>query len=221
MVNSVEHCLMFGRQGRVEVGGTVQSAGETEFWMLNRSDADQIFDEDIVSNDVSDNKITSVIETPSYTFGVPGGAKKLESADLWVDNVTGGAVNFSMYFHPDQYPAWVSWQDWEVNANYKDCASDDSNTTCIDPTTYLPQYRPRMRVGAPSETVIEASGLPYNYGYEFAARIKWTGKARIKMLRLNARNVPEEPYADVASNDSTAKSIAVVCDNGEHNIPEI
>jgi len=221
MVNSVENCLLFGRQGRVSVSGTVQDAGDTELWMLSRSDSDRIFDEDIVSSTVSDNKIVSILETPSYKFGVQGGAKKLESADLWVDNVTGGQVTFNMDFHPDQYPVWVSWQDWNVNANYKDCATDDSNTTCIDPTTYLAQYRPRMRVGAPSEDIIEASGLPYNYGFEFAARIKWTGRARLKMLRLNARNVAEEPYADIDSIDSTAKSLVAVCEDGELNIPEV
>jgi hypothetical protein len=78
-----------------------------------------------------------------------------------------------------------------------------------------------MRVGAPSEDIIEASGLPYNYGFEFAARIKWTGRARLKMLRLNARNVAEEPYADIDSIDSTAKSLVAVCEDGELNIPEV
>ena len=221
MVNSVESCFLFGRQGSVTVGGTVQATGEIELWTLASSNDDKIFDEDLVDDVVVDNKITSVLETPSYNFGVPGGAKRLESADLWVDNVTGGSVSFSMQFHPDQYPVWVTWQDWSVNANYKDCADDDSNVTCIEPTTYLPQYRPRMRVGAPSEDIIEASGLPYNYGFEFAARIKWTGKARLKMLRLNARNVPEEPYADIDSIDSTAKSLVATCEDGELNVPEV
>jgi len=221
MVNSVESCFLFGRQGRVTVDDTGVPAGEIELWMLASSNADKIFDEDLVSGDVVDNKITSVLETPSYSFGVPGGAKKLESADLWVDNVTGGSVSFSMQFHPDQYPVWVEWQDWSVNAKYKDCADDDTNTTCLDVSTYLPQYRPRMRVGMPAEGIIDSSGLPYNYGFEFAARIKWTGKARLKMLRLNARNVPEEPYADIDSIDSTEKSLLATCEDGELIVPEV
>ena len=224
LVNSSEQCLLFGRQGKVMVDDEQEPAGETELWVLSRGDDNKIFDEDIVSSTVSDNKITSTLETPSYRFGTQGGAKKLESADLWVDNVTGGEVTFSMDFHPDQYPVWISWQDWSVNANYKDCAPVSAETdpaTCLTPTTYLAQYRPRMRVGAPSEDIIEASGLPYNYGFEFAARIKWTGKARIKMLKLNARNVTEEPYADIDSIDSTAKSLVAVCEDGELNVPEV
>ena len=214
MVQSVEHCFCFGRVGRYD---SSNAAGDTELWILNRGDSSQIFDED----GDTENKITSIVESGSYEFGSKGSAVKLEGADLWVDNVTGGEVSFSTYFHPDQYPVWVSWQDWSINAAYKDCtimsSSDWSSEACITTgtegvKTFLPQYRPRMSIGAPSDEVVDSVGKPFNYGFEFAARIKWTGRARLKMFRLNARNVPEETYAEVDAIDSTEKEILATCD---------
>ena len=221
LVNSVESCFCFGRQGKVTVGTSLSATGDTEMWALQRGESDQIFDED----GTTDNKVTAEIESSSYVFGVPGGAKQLESADLWVDSVTGGVVSFSTYFHPDQYPAWISWQDWSINAAYKDCGTDVATTcdggTAYIPQTYLPQYRPRMSIGAPPSGSIDSAGHTYNYGFEFAARLKWVGRARIKMFKLNARNVPEVPYAEVDSIDSTQQKITATCEDGELKIPEL
>lgn len=217
MVNSVEHCICFGRQGQITVGSTNVATGDTEVWSLQRGGSPQIFDED----GSIENKVVSEVETASYDFNVQGGAKRLETADLWVDGVTGGVVSFSTYFHPDQYPAWISWQDWDINAAYKDCHNDSSNTECLDVNTYLPQYRPRMSIGEPPDGVVDIVGVTYNYGFEFAARIKWTGRARLKMFRLNARNVPEVPYADVDAIDSTEKTLTATCEDGKLKIPEV
>ena len=73
----------------------------------------------------------------------------------------------------------------------------------------------------PPAGVVDSVWSTYNYGFEFAARIKWTGRARLKMLRLNARNVPEVPYADVDAIDSTEKTETAICEDGQLKIPEI
>jgi len=194
--SDVERCFAFVRN----------ADGNTEIWELT-SDGDEIEDTDVDSSGVTTaNKITSEIETASFDFGQLGAAKQLESGDLWVDEVTGGTVTFHADFHPDQYPCWVSWQDWSVIAEYQ--ASD-----CQSLVDYQKQYRPRMRLGFPSDTEEPATGKPFNYGWEFAARLKWTGHARIKLFRLNARETQEEPYADV-NNDGTSKAIACDCLSG-------
>jgi hypothetical protein len=78
-----------------------------------------------------------------------------------------------------------------------------------------------MSIGEPPAGVADMAGTAYNYGFEFAARIKWTGRARIKMFRLNARNVPEVPYADVDAIDSTEKTLTATCEDGKLKIPEV
>lgn len=221
MHNYVERCFGFGRAG---------TDGSTEMWELLPDNSPSIFDEDYDTGGGSTdgepiyNKITSAIESGSYNFGQLGAAKNLESADLWIDKVTGGANTFSMYFRPDQYPMWVSWQSFSVDAKFQDCGTDvsmtcpDNSTTGYIPQTYLPQYRPRLRVGMPSETIEEASGKPFNYGWEFAVRISWTGSSRVKMLRIGCRETQEEPYQEVDAIDSATKSLAVECDGGIANL---
>tara|TARA_R110002020_G_scaffold265840_4_gene480656 strand:- start:136 stop:1938 length:1803 start_codon:yes stop_codon:yes gene_type:complete len=198
--NEVERCMAFVRN----------NDGDTEMWELTNDD-DMIEDIDVVQTTgvETSNKVTSELETPSFAFQQQGAAKTLESADLWMDEVTGGTVTFHADFHPDQYPCWVSWQDWSVVA--ESAAVLDCDSLSAD---YQKQYRPRMRLGKPSDAEEPATGKPFNYGWEFAARLKWTGHARMKLFRLNARETQEEPYADVDNMDSTSKAIACDCLSG-------
>ena len=84
---------------------------------MTRDDSTYVEDLDIDSDGgFIENKITSQIETPSFDFNQVGAAKVLESADLWVDELTGGTTTFNTDFHPDQYPCWVSWQSWSMIA---------------------------------------------------------------------------------------------------------
>jgi len=71
-----------------------------------------------------------------------------------------------------------------------------------------------MRIARPPDTEEPSAGKRFNYGWEFAARIKWKGHGRIKLFRLNAREVQEEPYADVINQDSSSYGIACNCDDG-------
>jgi len=189
--DGVERCFAFVRN----------ADGDTEIWELT-NDGDQIEDID----GTTEHKITSELETPSFDFGTTGSAKMLESGDIWMDEVTGGTVTFHADFHPDQYPCWVSWQDWSVIAEYQ-------SSDCESLVDYQKQYRPRMRLGMPSQVEEPATGKPFNYGWEFAARLKWTGHARLKLFRLNSREAQEEPYANVDM-DGTAKAIACDCLTG-------
>ena len=211
--NSTDYTLQFAQLVKGNFSGTERCFGlvrneslDTELWELTL-DGDSIFDVDLDgSGNAVNNKITSQVETPSFDFDQPAAAKELESADLWVDELTGGTVQFHTDFHPDQYPCWVSWQNWNIIAEYtaEECES------FVDAEK---QYRPRMRIGRPSDDVEPAVDKRFNYGWEFAARIKWTGQARLKLFRVNARTVQEEPYADVEI-DSSSKVIACDCLGG-------
>ena len=202
--DGVERCFAFIRPKYLS--GSTVTYGDTELWEIMRDDSLVVDDVDIVSGENVNNEITAEIETPSFDFNQIGAAKILESADLWVDNLTGGTVTFNADFHPDQYPCWVSWQNWSV-------ISESSSDNCNDLVDYQRQYRARMRLGTPSSAEEPAVGKPFNYGWEFAARLKWTGRARVKLFRLNCRETQEEPYADV-NIDGTSKAIACDCLSG-------
>ena len=202
--DGVERCFAFIRPKYLS--GSTVTYGDTELWEIMRDDSLVVDDVDIVGGENVNNEITAEIETPSFDFNQIGAAKILESADLWVDNLTGGTVTFNADFHPDQYPCWVSWQNWSV-------ISESSSDNCNDLIDYQRQYRARMRLGTPSSAEEPAVGKPFNYGWEFAARLKWTGRARVKLFRLNCRETQEEPYADV-NIDGTSKAIACDCLSG-------
>ena len=202
--DGVERCFAFIRPKYLS--GSSVTYGDTELWEIMRDDSLVVDDVDIVGGENVNNEITAEIETPSFDFNQIGAAKILESADLWVDNLTGGTVTFNADFHPDQYPCWVSWQNWSV-------ISESSSDNCNDLIDYQRQYRARMRLGTPSSAEEPAVGKPFNYGWEFAARLKWTGRARVKLFRLNCRETQEEPYADV-NIDGTSKAIACDCLSG-------
>ena len=68
-----------------------------------------------------------------------------------------------------------------------------------------------MRIARPPDTEEPAAGKRFNLGWEFAARLKWKGRARLKLFRLNATAVAEEPFADVTNQDSTSHGIACNC----------
>ena len=149
--------------------------------------------------------ITSVIETPSFSFGEIGASKILESGDLWVDSVA-GSVTFTTHFRPDQYPCWVGWQTWSVAA--EECLTVED---CEDVCAPELQYRPRMRIARPSDEIEEATKKPYNYAWEFSARIQWKGHARLKLFRLNVRETQEESFSDVINTNPTEYKIECDC----------
>jgi len=181
-----------------------------EFWEIKADTSTTKLDTDLVASgggyEEVTSRITSEIETPSFSFGQVGSAKELDSADLWADDLV-GTVSFHTDFHPDQYPCWVSWQDWSIT-------SQSGPSDCDSLIDYKPQYRPRMRIARPPDTEEPAAGKRFNHGWEFAARLKWQGHGRVKMFRMNAREVQEEPYADVVNQDSTSHGIACNCISG-------
>ena len=150
--------------------------------------------------------ITSVVETPSFSFGEIGASKILESGDLWVDAISGN-VTFTTHFRPDQYPCWIGWQTWAVAA--EECLTvAECNDVCAPEL----QYRPRMRIARPNDKIEEATKKPYNYGWEFAARIQWKGHARLKLFRFNVRETQEESYSDVINANPTEYKIECDCE---------
>lgn len=206
---TLRHTLQFaqlvkGRFNRIEraFGFVINEMLSLELWEFLR-DGVELSDIDYgASGGIIRIPIESEIQSRSFSFEALFMAKSLESADLWIDEVS-GTVNFHVDFHPDQHPCWQGWHNWSVVAEF-------SPEDCSSLVEYQKQYRPRMRIGRPTDADEPAAGKRMNYGWEFAVRIKWAGRARLKMFRMNARHIDEEPYSDVVT--STAGSHAISCD---------
>jgi len=184
-----------------------------ELWELTRDGKfDYNLDDD--GNPVEE-RIEWFMESPSYGFNDGSNAaqmKRLETADLWIDRVS-GTVDFTMRYRPDQYPCWNPWHVWQV------CA-----TKCIELDTagcvvraMEEQYRPRQVLPQPPE--LTNSGLEnaesvvaksIRTGYEFSVRLNVVGFCRIKLLRLHAKQVVETVAQPVVATTETCSEL--VCD---------
>lgn len=167
---------------------------ENELWEISKTER---FD----TTPEGERRIKSFIETRSFNFETVNQIKKLQTADVFFDNVV-GEVDFDVKFRPDQYPVWTDWASWSEEAIYKKCPT----TGCLTLGNYQPQFRPRMRLPQPSDACEESTGRPLRFGYEFQGRIQWTGFARLKTFVMYADITDEEPFGECRL-DGTAKTI--------------
>lgn len=68
--------------------------------------------------------------------------------------------------------------------------------SCVGPHTYRSQQRTPIRLHSPPENEDEVSGHFTNRGYEFQARVKITGAAKVKQVLMFSKDEPEMLGAD-------------------------
>lgn len=166
--------LLVGTSGSEETCYAVHynDDGKNEIW--------QIMDSQGADNDTS--RVQCSLETRSMDYKSQMTLKKLESADLFVDNIQ-GQVDFVIQYRPDQYPCWFDWHSWSECSTIKDCTLIDG---CLPLMNLKPQYRSRMILPQPPDGCETGDNKPRRLGYEFQAKLSWTGVARIKAMRVHA-----------------------------------
>ena len=143
--------------------------------------------------DNGDNRITWIIEWPSFTWGSELELKKLVSAELWVDRLF-GTVEFQMQYRPDGQICWNPWHVWKA------CSPRNSAENAINPISYpltscLESYRSTMTLPVPDTRQCSSpSSRPPNVAYQFQPRLVITGFCRIRGLYLHAEKVDRKLY---------------------------
>lgn len=135
--------------------------------------------------------ITWTFETPSYNFGNPFELKRLETADISLDELS-GPVTITIQFKSDQTPYWTNWHSWSECAKDKDCDTAE----CGSPNSYQPQFRAKMRLPQPPDDCDSSNKKPVREGYEFQFRFVITGFCRIKQCRFHAYAQEENPNGE-------------------------
>lgn len=168
--NGTDRCFVLGLDSTDKIG----------LWEITRDAQDERFDDGNIP-------ITSIVDSRAFNFGNEWSAKRLSGAEIWTDRLA-GTVSFTAEFRPDQYETecdtWRSWHSWSVIAPYQDCVVNDG--TCQPVVTNTEQYRPRKKLGQPTDETDSVVGRPYRVGNEFQVRLTWTGHARIKRLLLKS-----------------------------------
>lgn len=175
-IDNVERCFVFH----------LDTSCRIQLWELTKNG----------KKDNKQNSISCYIESPSYTFENPFELKRLEYGEMWVDQVE-GQVEFDIKYKPNQYPAWVNWNNFTECAKTENC--DPPEGSCLTLLNYKPQYRTRLRFPQPADDCEPTNGIPMRNGYEISVRIGWTGQVRVKGVRLHAYPIIEEPYGGCGS----------------------
>lgn len=167
--------------------------------------------------------IASFVETRSMDFQDSMGLKKLESGDIYVDDLA-GEVDFDVKFKPDQHPCWLDWHSWSECSTISDCTVGSSG--CMTVHNYRPQYRTRMLLPQPPDSCESGDDKPSRLGYEFQVRIAWTGRARIKAFRAHAYDQQERPTGCRVSSDCRTTEccdldpLSYLVESQENTVPE-
>lgn len=158
------------------------SAGETELWEVGKDGPFDQFSQVVDGVEtVYTVPIRSFIETRSFNFAGPFENKRLQFTEVYYDQIQGN-VNFDLKFRRDQYPCWVDWHSWLECHDVDHC-----DEICGIPANYKPGYRVSVRTPNAPESCLPYTQQRANMGYEFQLRLAWTGKARVKQLRLHAK----------------------------------
>jgi hypothetical protein len=138
-------------------------------------------------------EIQWLFQTRAYNFELPFGLKRLDSGDIFIDQLEGD-VNFEAKYKPDQYPGWIEWADWAECARVNLCGFPSS---CLPITNYQPQYRPKMRLPTPSDNVCNSTiSTPTRNLFEVQMQLLIIGYCRIKSIRVHAYDVQEQVVGD-------------------------
>lgn len=176
------------------------STGGIEIWEISKSATED-------TNSEGASPIEWFYESKSYNYDSAFGLKRLDSGDLFVDNIV-GTVGFEVWYRPDQYPSWIEWATWSVCANANTCGI---NLDCPVPTLVQPQYRTKMRLPTPADSCNESLRVNFRNMYETQVRISVTGYCRIRSLRVHAYDVSEPTVGECQPSEPTCVSVTA-CD---------
>jgi len=159
---------------------------------------------------LGDDRITWIIETPSYTWGSPLQFKQLDTLKLWVDRMF-GTVDFKVYYRPDQYPCWVFWHQWQECAARDNCELLSATQPCDYPTQdFCPQYRTPMTLPTPHFKCDTTNQRPTTLGYGFQFRIVIKGYCRVRGIFAYAKPRDEAEYEGIRCGTAPAGTVAPV-----------
>ena len=145
------------------------------------------------------------VQTRAFDFESPFGQKRMDSGEVWVDQLMGTSYIDAKY-RPDQYPGWIDWHGWSIAAITDACG----NTGCLPLLLGSPQYRTKLRLPQPSDACDSILKTQYRKLYQVQIRFRMCGFFRLKGLRVHAYDEPEQVAGQCLPCETPAKLSA--CD---------
>jgi hypothetical protein len=139
----------------------------------------------------SSGPISWQLDMRSMDFETPFNEKRIQGADLWVDNVTTEVVIYAKY-KSDQEPDWQDWQTLNVIEPVGECQAVD----CGGVPTIKKGYFPRRTLQTPPDSCNEQTRRMGRRCFEFQTQLYGTGHCVLNRYRLNAVMVDEDERAN-------------------------
>lgn len=130
------------------------------------------------------------LDMRSMDFDTPFNEKKIQGADLWVDDVTSEVVIHAKY-KSDQEPDWQEWQTLNVIEAVGECQATD----CAGVPTIRKGYYPRRSLITPPPSCNEQTRRQGRRCFEFQTQLSGEGHCILKRYRLNAVMLDEDEKA--------------------------
>lgn len=183
----------------------INAQGHNELWeILKEGDFDN-----------TDQRITSVIESRSMSFGNPIEMKRIKAFELYVENAK-GTVIIGLKWRPDSYggrdtPCWFDWRTGEICVTKEDCDfSDDED--CHALRVYRPGHRTRLGFGTPPDVCEPLDNKPARLGYDHQIRLSWMGKMGIRKFVVKCEGISETEYPPCLPVEGSSQSVKAILD---------
>ena len=138
--------------------------------------------------DRSQEPVEWEFRTKGYQFALPKERKRLETAQLWFDDVR-GPVSVQVWYRSDARNCWVPWAKWRGSGpdcmEFLECMMPQP----VAPALLNPLTLPVAPMGMP---VVQREGI------EFQLRVRVSGHATLRKLVMIASRISEMVRADEA-----------------------
>lgn len=171
----------------------VLGANDLELWeVLTEGEQDEFYAVSGGLTTVTRKPIAAWLETRSEAYGNDDQLKGLHMGAFYIDEIF-DTVDFTLKFRPDQYPTWITWQNFSLCAQVSQCLVPP-DMTCKLLKNASKLYAARLTIPQPPENCNGVAGIPVREGREFQFRLEWTGSCRIRKFRTTAslRSQPNE-----------------------------
>lgn len=217
IITTRDRCFLF----------VIDELGRNKIVELGASDVDKSGHDTIGSSTVD---IRSTIISAGMVFNKAGGItnqKALIGGGLWLNGVE-GRVTVDTKFRKDGETCWIDWATHELCAPLVECDATNPQTSC--PQVFGPQYRNRLPLPRPEVELAISDDLPPAHsgneglsvasGYQFQAKISWTGRATVDIVSIAAAAGDKRESPGCADPD-TCDGAILCCDSVFEETPQL
>lgn len=153
--------------------------------------------DDLNYSSTGDNRITSVMEFPAFTWGDPAALKRLVGCEIWADRLF-GTVQFTLEYRPDSQVCWLPWNAWK-KCSPRSSAEDPSNPIAYPAIPCKESYIATMTMPKPKSVCAMGGGYgrPSDQAYQFQPRLTMKGFCRIRGIYLHAEPMGRKLYDNI------------------------